>query len=184
MDRPGLLSSTEAREAKRFWITQPNEQIFSERLICVFNEGSSSAVSLSGFNSLGALPSVASLLPQFSFSLQQVVTFNFFLRGTLDVVVGTAVYGRLRWPDGRTGADRDRALSDSAPVARARRRAHTPPCVTFCRAQHSSKILQIFTEIFKNFLLTHICTNKEQTQLLRCGECREMPMTLVTINGY
>ena len=52
MDRPGLLSSTEAREAKLDHATprdptQPNAQIFSERLICVFNEGSSSAVSLS-----------------------------------------------------------------------------------------------------------------------------------------
>ena len=179
MDRPGLLSSTEAREAK---ISRNPTHRFSPKGSFAFSTKEARRRFLSRFNSLGALPSVASLLPQFSFSLQQVVTFNFFLRGTkylfnfflrgtLDVVVGTAVYGRLRWPDGRTGADRDRALSDSAPVARARRRAHTPPCVTFCRAQHSSEILRIFTEIFKNFLLTHICTNKEQTQLLRCGEC-------------
>ena len=165
MDRPGLLSSTEAREAKR--LTQSNEiqrnptHRFSPKGSFAFSTKEARRRFLSRFNSLGALPSVASLLPQFSFSLQQVVTFNFFLRGTLDVVVGTAVYGRLRWPDGRTGADRDRALSDSAPVARARRRAHTPPCVTFCRAQHSSKILRIFTEIFKNFP-THICRNKER----------------------
>ena len=184
MDRPGLLSSTEAREAKisrNPTRSNATQRRFSPKGSFAFSTKEARRRFLSRFNSLGALPSVASLLPQFSFSLQQVVTFNFFLhgtdnffnfflRGTLDVVVGTAVYGRLRWPDGRTGADRDRALSDSAPVARARRRAHTPPCVTFCRAQHSSKILRIFTEIFKNFP-THICRNKEQTQLLRCGEC-------------
>ena len=105
-------------------ITQPNEiqrnptHRFSPKGSFAFSTKEARRRFLSRFNSLGALPSVASLLPQFSFSLQQVVTFNFFLRGTLDVVVGTAVYGRLRWPDGRTGADRDRALSDSAPVAR------------------------------------------------------------------
>ena len=123
MDRPGLLSSTEAREAK---ISRNSTHRFSPKGSFAFSTKEARRRFLSRFNSLGALPSVASLLPQFSFSLQQVVTFNFdisalfnfFLRGTLDVVVGTAVYGRLRWPDGRTGADRDRALSDSAPVAR------------------------------------------------------------------
>ena len=120
MDRPGLLSSTEAREAKisrNPTRSNATQRRFSPKGSFAFSTKEARRRFLSRFNSLGALPSVASLLPQFSFSLQLVVTFNFFLRGT-DVVVGTAVYGRLRWPDGRTGADRDRALSDSAPVAR------------------------------------------------------------------
>ena len=175
MDRPGLLSSTEAREAKR--LTQLNAQIFSERLICVFNEGSSSAVSLSvqltwcsavsGFAAATVL-----LLTPASRHLQLLPPRH----GQLLQLLPPRHAGRCCRHGGvreTTVAGRtDRCRPGSSAIrlsACCSRRAHTPPCVTFCRAQHSSKILRIFTEIFKNFP-THICTNKEQTQLLCCGE--------------
>ena len=71
---------------------------------------------------------------------------NFLCGGGTDVLVSTEVYGRLRGTD-RCGAGWPallRSASDTLlcpsllaspePVAR---RAHGPPCVTYCRTQHS-----------------------------------------------
>lgn len=68
------------------------------------------------------------------------------------VLVCTEVYGRLRGTD-RCGAGWRccyRPLQTLCPLrSPVAQRAHSPPCVTYCRTQHSAQIFRIFSEILK-----------------------------------
>ena len=149
-----LLSSTETRKVKRFRSTQPGAQIFSERLICVFKEGNSLIVFLR-LELTWSLPGAAfrSANPPPHSSSSRVTSFanNSSLRSSTSSAAPAArTFLSARRCTGdygvRTGAERDGAAArSSAPdtLPAAARRAccsESPPCVTYCRTQHSAQI--------------------------------------------
>ena len=173
MDRPGLLSSTEAREAKisrnptRSNATQRTDFLrkahlrFQRRkLVGGFSLGSTHLVLCRQWLlCCHSSPSHSSRSsPSTSISLLSSTSSSAARWTLLSARRCTGDYGGRTDGQVPTGIERcptQRLLLEQG--------GEPTPCVTFCRAQHSSEILRIFTEIFKNFLLTHICTNKEQT---------------------
>ena len=157
MDRPGLLSSTEAREAKisrnptRSNATQRTDFLRKAHLRFQRRKlvgGFSLGVQLTWCSAVsGFAAATVLLLTPAGRHLQLLPPRHAGRCCRHGGVRETTVAGRT---------DRCRPGSSAIRLsACCSRRAHTPPCVTFCRAQHSSKILRIFTEIFENFL-THI----------------------------
>ena len=157
MDRPGLLSSTEAREAKisrnptRSNATQRTDFLrkahlrFQRRkLVGGFSLGSTHLVLCrqwllcchsSPSHSSRSSPSTSSSAARWTLLSARRCTGDY----------GGRTDGQV--PTGIERCPTQRLLLEQG--------GEPTPCVTFCRAQHSSKILRIFTEIFKNFL-THI----------------------------
>ena len=150
------MSSAEMRGRERFEGTQSGSHVFSERLICVFSEGSSLTIALL-LNSLGAtgrFPAATGSPPhsrsrsmsrwKYPENIVENIRFSVRLaRRWHELVVGPEVCSGLRW--WTWTAVRQVPLAEEPLRSRL---CLLLPARRFCVTRHG-KIFRIFTDIFR-----------------------------------